>query len=174
MKSAKNPGNMNKVILFKDMLTIIIQYTVGLILPWWLIDFINRNLIEGYQSKFLSYSKLNRWVIGLILPWWVLILWESDKSMKITTIDTVADKHGSSGPGGGMCSNHPYGAYRGFHAIYESQEHNKYYCIYCGGSSPNLNILTAYNCTYHPNGQESHHRPLVERSISEKELEILV
>jgi hypothetical protein len=152
----------------------IIQYTIGLVLPWWVIDIINRRLIEGYGSKFLSYSKFNRWVVGLILPWWVPILLENDRRMNITTFDKEENGDSSSDLSRGMCSNHPHGAYGGFHAIYESPECNRYYCIYCGGSSPNLNILTAGSCTFHPNGQTIHYQPFIERKKSAKEAEILV
>ena len=151
----------------------IIQYTIGLVLPWWVIDIINRNMIEGYGSNFSSYSKFNRWVIGLILPWWVPVLLENDRKMKITAFDKD-ETDSLSDLNHGMCSNHPHGAYGGYHAIYESPECNRYYCIYCGGSSPNLNILTAGSCTFHPNGQRSHRQVLAERKSSEKEVEILV
>ena len=164
---------MKKVILFKEALAMIIQYTIGLVLPWWVVDIINRNLIEGYNSKFLIYSQFNKRIIGLILPWWVPILFESDKRIKKPAFEKQVASVKSSGFTVGMCSNHPYGAYGGYHAIYESPERNKYYCIYCGGSSTNINILTACSCTFHPNGQKSHHR-LVKNAKSEKEIEILV
>jgi len=73
---------------FGKMIAFLIQYTVGLVLPWWLIDAINNIVIDGYLSKFSNFKKINRYTFGLILPWWTLLIFEGNKQSKIEGSDT--------------------------------------------------------------------------------------
>jgi len=69
-------------IFFGKMIAFLIQYTIGLVLPWWLIDIINNFIINGYSSKFTNFKKINRYTFGLILPWWTLLIFEGNKQSK--------------------------------------------------------------------------------------------
>lgn len=73
---------MNKVTIYlkEKVLTRIIQYTIGLILPWWVIDLINRQIVNGYDSQFLNYKKIYRYTVGLILPWWILNILQGNQT----------------------------------------------------------------------------------------------
>ncbi len=59
----------------------IITYTIGLVLPWWLVDFIADGFgaIESYESKSTKYRKIHRYTYGLILPWWTLYVFNPKK-----------------------------------------------------------------------------------------------
>ena len=57
---------------FGKVFATLIQYTIGLVLPWWLLNSINKALIESYTEKFLHFGKLHRYTYGIILPWWLL------------------------------------------------------------------------------------------------------
>jgi hypothetical protein len=175
---------MNKIVKFlkETVLTFIIQYSIGLILPWWVIDIINRSLIEGYDSKFSNYSKLGKWVIGLILPWWILVLLESDKKMSISsTTFSESDSRALSNSKnqkkyyckfcghswnnisdmtGNVCECHPNGSGKGYHQPYEGEEKSKYYCKYCGHSWSSISSMAGNVCQNHPNGSgKGFHEP---------------
>ncbi len=69
---------MNKLVRFlkEKVLVTVIQFTIGLMLPWWVIDLINCKLIECYESIFHNYNKFMRYSFGLILPWWTMFLFK--------------------------------------------------------------------------------------------------
>ena len=74
---------MNKLTRFlkEKVLTALIQFTIGLILPWWVIDLINSQLVEGYVGKFYNYKKIIRYTVGIILPWWTLLGFQRNKTI---------------------------------------------------------------------------------------------
>lgn len=59
---------------FGRMFATIIQYTVGLVMPWWLIDGVNDFLIDSYEERFDDYSNWHKYTYGAILPWWIMFL----------------------------------------------------------------------------------------------------
>lgn len=50
------------------------------------------------------------------------------------------------------CRNHPLGACKGPHKLYEGSEKSQYICKYCGMKFPALSLLTGNICAHHPNG----------------------
>jgi len=81
---------------FGKMIALLIQYTIGLVLPWWIIDAINSFIFDSYSSKFSSFKKINRYTIGLILPWWILLVFEGNKQSVTEGSDTSSESKSSS------------------------------------------------------------------------------
>lgn len=151
----------------------LIQYTIGLLFPWWLIDIINRSILESYDSKFLSYKKINRYTVGLIFPWWALFLVEGNK-MSISTSDSryfeknhnqqknkkvycryCGSSHSSVyGLTSGACRNNPSG---GRHVVYDGELKPRYTCKFCGMTHTSIYNLTSGAC--HNNPSSGKHEP---------------
>ena len=61
------------------ILPALVKYSIGLVLPWWLVVIIQRSLVKSeykndytienyiYAGKFVLYT------LGLIFPWWMLL-----------------------------------------------------------------------------------------------------
>ena len=60
------------------ILPFLIKYTIGLLLPWWLVLILQRAVVKReYRSDYTidnwDYNKLVLYTLGLIIPWWILI-----------------------------------------------------------------------------------------------------
>lgn len=165
--------------LREKVLVFLIQYTIGLIFPWWLIDLVNRKLIDGYSGQFNSYNKFIRYTIGLILPWWILALLQGNK-MQINTDSTESVnnpkskkevyyckycgiKYNSlSSLTGSLCPRHEMGPHKSRCQPYEGTIKDKYQCKFCGIDSNSINQLTSGICPKHPSGERKHrHQPML-------------
>lgn len=162
--------------LREKVLVFLIQYTIGLLFPWWLIDFINARLIEGYSGKFTEYGKLIKYTLGLVLPWWILILLQGNKMETMTdgTKSTSKTKevyfckycgveyNSVDRMTGSICPRHEDGQGKGRCTPYEGGVKDKYVCKFCGTSAKSINILTGGVCVKHPMGQgKGRHQPMI-------------
>lgn len=77
---------------FGKVFSTLIQYTIGLVMPWWLLNAINKGLISSYEKKFYRFSKLHRYTYGIILPWWFLFIVEViRKQLKKESIESESE-----------------------------------------------------------------------------------
>lgn len=60
----------------------------------------------------------------------------------------------------GWCRNHPEGANKGRHALYQGGEKSQYFCALCGTKANSISSLTSGWCRNHPQGSnKGHHEP---------------